>query len=62
MKMAKVFQDYKFCLQKEQNLDDEITLAWICNILGLDWVSNNAQKIKVEILFLFHLILIPILL
>ena len=47
MKMAKVFQDFKSCLKRETNLEDEGSLAWISNILGMDWVSNNAQKIKV---------------
>ena len=50
MKMAKVFQDYKFCLKEEQNLEDEGTLSWFATIQGLDWVSNKAQKIKVRIL------------
>ena len=54
--MAKVFQDYKFCLKKEQNLEDVGSLAWFINILGLDWVSNNAQKIKVNtFLILFEI-------
>ena len=55
--MAKVFQDFKFCLKKEQNLEDVGSLAWFTNILGLDWVSNNAQKIKVN---MFNLVTLDI--
>ena len=46
LKMSKVFQDFKFCMQKEQNMDDEGTLPWFSTILGFDWASNKAQKIK----------------
>ena len=50
-KMAKVMQDFKFCMQSEQNLDDKGTLGNIAAILGLDWASNEANKIKKSGLF-----------
>lgn len=46
LKMAKVMQDYKFCMKTEQNLEDQGTLSWFATILGFDWATNEAKKIK----------------
>ena len=45
-KMAKVMQDFKFCMKTEQNLEDKGTLSWFSTILGFDWASNDPNKIK----------------
>ena len=45
MKMAKVMQDYKFCMQTVQNQDDKGSLSWFAAILGYDWASNDASKV-----------------
>jgi hypothetical protein len=39
-------QDFNFCMKTENNLDDEGTLPWLCNMLNFDWASRDPAKIK----------------
>ena len=47
-------QDYNFCMKTENNLDDEGTLPWFCNMLNFEWASRDPSKIKKSGMFEKH--------
>ena len=42
-------QDFKFCMKRNQNLEDVGTLPWFSAILGLDFASNDPHTIKKQV-------------
>ena len=41
-------------MKTENNLDDEGTLPWFCNMLNFDWASRDPSKIKKSGMFKKH--------